>query len=178
MQSIIKPCDFSYAWANTHLMTPSRVKWLGSPLQYVNGKVCFCTGQSYQQWDIVGSINELLSALPKSPEDRVKLVVFCFTISTANNFGHYANKAEAIPSSHRFIADLENIMFENFVTTWLTRINSNVCLSSRDRNKLRLYKTFKQKYSVENCCKMILPVRHRAAGFHCRVITGSLMRFY
>ena len=89
----------------------------------------------------------------------------------ANNFGHYANIAEAIPSSHRFIADIENILFENFVTTWLARINSNVGPSGRGRNKLRLYKTFKQNYSVENYCKMILPVRHRAAfsKFRCGV---------
>ena len=70
----------------------------------------------------------------------------------ANNFGHYANIAEAIPSSHRFIADIENILFENCVTTWLARINSNVDPSGRGRNKLRLYKTFKQNYSVENYC--------------------------
>ena len=89
----------------------------------------------------------------------------------ANNFGHYANIAEAIPSSHRFIADIENILFENFVTTWLARINSNVGPSGRGRNKLRLYKTFKQNYSVENYCKMMLPVRHRAAfsKFRCGV---------
>ena len=89
----------------------------------------------------------------------------------ANNLGHYANIAEAIPSSHRFIADTENILFENFVTTWLAGINSNVGPSGRGRNKLRLYKTFKQNYSVENYCKMILPVRHRAAvsKFRCGV---------
>ena len=89
----------------------------------------------------------------------------------SNNLGHYANIAEAIPSSHRFIADIENILFENFVTTWLARINSNVGPSGRGRNKLRLYKTFKQNYSVENYCKMILPVRHRAAfsKFRCGV---------
>ena len=81
----------------------------------------------------------------------------------ANNFGHYANIAEAIPSSQRFIADIENILFENFVTTRLARINSNVGPSGRGRNK--------QNYSVENYCKMILPVRHRAAfsKFRCGV---------
>ena len=89
----------------------------------------------------------------------------------ATNFGHYANITEAVPSSHRFIADLENILFENFVTTWLTRINSNVGPSGRGRNKPPLYKTFKQNYSVENYCKTILPVRHRAAfsKFRCGV---------
>ena len=45
-------------------------------------------------------------------------------------------------------------MFENFVRTWLARINSNVGHSDRGRNKLRLYKTFKQNYSVENYWKI------------------------
>ena len=36
---------------------------------------------------------------------------------------------------------------------------------------MRSYKTFKQNYTVENCCKIILPIRHRAAfsKFRCGV---------
>ena len=37
-----------------------------------------CTSQNYQQWDIVGSIIELLSGLPKSPVDRVKIGCILF----------------------------------------------------------------------------------------------------
>ena len=87
----------------------------------------------------------------------------------ANNFGHCASIAEAIPSSQGFIADLENILY--VLTTWLARINSNIAPSGRRRNKLRLYKTFKQNYSVENYCKIIILVRHRAAfsKFRCDV---------
>ena len=59
---------------------------------------------------------------------------------TANNFGQYANITEAIPSSHRSIADFENILFENSVRTWSTRINSSVGSSGRGKNELRLYK--------------------------------------
>ena len=59
-------------------MTPSRVRWLGSPLQYVSGNVCVCAGQNYQQWGIAGSINELLSGLTKSPVDRVKIECILF----------------------------------------------------------------------------------------------------
>ena len=60
---------------------------------------------------------------------------------------------------------------ENYVINWAARINSNVGPSCRGRNKLRLYKSFKHNYSVENYCKMILPPRHRAAfrKFRCGV---------
>ena len=56
----------------------------------------------------------------------------------ANNFGHDVNIAEAIPSSHRFIDDIENIFFLNFGTTWLAKIKSIVGPSGRGRNTLRL----------------------------------------
>ena len=65
----------------------------------------------------------------------------------------------------------ENIIYEKFVTNWSARINGNVGISGRGRNKLRSYKTFKQNYIVENYCKIILPIRHRAAfsKFRCGV---------
>ena len=74
----------------------------------------------------------------------------------ANNFRHYANIAEAIPSSHRFVADLENILFENFVTTRLARINSTVCPSGRGRNTLRVYNST----TYPNECKSVLNFLH------------------
>ena len=115
---------------------------------------------------IVGSIKELLFGLPTNPVDRVKIVSEFLLV---NNFGQYADIT--IPSSNRFVNDFENILLENYVTNWTTRINSNVGPSDRGRNKLRLYKSFKHNYSVENYCKMILPSRHRAAfsKFRCGV---------
>ena len=57
----------------------------------------------------------------------------------ANHFGQYSNKTVGIPSSRRFVADFENTIYENFVTNWSARINSNVGTSGRGRNKLRSY---------------------------------------
>ena len=89
----------------------------------------------------------------------------------ANNFGQFSRITEAIPSSRRFVTDFENNIYENFVNGWLARIDSNVGPSGRGRNKLRLYKTFKQNYVAENYCKLILPVSHRSAvsKFRCGV---------
>ena len=43
--------------------------------------------------------------------------------------------------------------------------------SGRGRNKLRTYSTFKNEYKTENYCKLIIPLRHRAAlaKFRCGV---------
>ena len=84
----------------------------------------------------------------------------------ANNFGQFSCITEAILSSRRFVTDFENNIYENFVTGWSSRINSNVGPSGRGRNKLCLYKTFKQNYIAENYYKHILPVSHR---FRCGV---------
>ena len=94
-----------------------------------------------------------------------------FLAATCNKFGQFSRITEAIPSSRRFVTDFENNISENFVTGWLARINSNVGPSGRGRNKLRLYKTFKQNYVAENYCKFILPVSHRSAfsKFRCGV---------
>ena len=79
-----------------------------------------------------------LWASEKSSKSCKNLMYSVSQVFIANTFGHYTNIAEAIPSSHRFIADIENILFENFVITLLARINSNVGPSGRGRNKLHL----------------------------------------
>ena len=104
--------------------------------------------------------------------DHVKIgCTLSHSILQANNFGQFSRITEAIPSSRRFVTDFENNIYENFVNDWLARINSNVGPSGRGRNKLRLYKTFKQNYVAENYCKLILPVSHRSAfsKFRCGV---------
>ena len=54
---------------------------------------------------------------------------------------------------------------------WSGRINSEIGLSGRGRNKLRIYKLIKTRFAAENYCKLILPPRHRTAfnKFRCGV---------
>ena len=140
---------------------------------------------SVRQWKSVGLYWSKLAAMENSRlNKRISLWAYeksgrscknwMYLVSeflVANHFEQYSNITVAIPSSRRFVADFENTIYENFVTNWSARINSNVGTSGRGRNKLRSYKTFKQSYIVENYCKIILPVRHRAAfsKFRCGV---------
>ena len=64
-------------------------------------------------------------------------------------------------------------MFQRFANDWLDQINAPMGPSRRGRNKLRTYCQFKNSYSVENYCAIILPptCSHRSAfsKFRCGV---------
>ena len=135
---------------------------------------------SVRQWKNVGLYWSKLAAMEnsgllfgytKNLVDHVKIGCILFRNFSQLIILGSIQITVAIQSSRRFVADFENTIYENFVTNWSARINSNVDTSGRGRNKLHSYKTLKQNYIIENYCKIILPVRHRAAfsKFRCGV---------
>jgi len=62
-----------------------------------------------------------------------------------------------------FVKLLSERMFQRFANDWLDQINAPVGPSRRGRNKLRTYCQFKNSYSVENYCAIILLPSHRSA---------------
>ena len=100
---------------------------------------------SVRQWKSVGLYWSKLAAMENSwLNKRISLWAYersgrscknlMYLVSeflTANHFGQYSNITVAIPSSRRFVADFENTIYENFVTNWSARINSNVGTSGK-----------------------------------------------
>jgi hypothetical protein len=76
-----------------------------------------------------------------------------------------------VPLSVKVINSIHDATMSSFVSNWLLSINCPTGPSKRGMNKLRTYCTFKNEYCSENCCKIILPLRHRAAfaKFRCGV---------
>lgn len=75
------------------------------------------------------------------------------------------------PISSSSICKVKAAAMSEFKAMWYTQINNIVGPSGRGRNKLRTYCLFKSEYKAEEYCKMILPLRHRAAfaKFRCGV---------
>ena len=86
------------------------------------------------------------------------------------NTNSYTNIGVRIPKKH-ICTVVENYMMSQFIDDWKSTITSFNGPSGRGRNKLRTYCTFKSEFSVEFYCKMILPLKHRAAfcKFRCGV---------
>ena len=64
------------------------------------------------------------------------------------------------------VNSLHNAILQEYKVTWFTSLNSKAGPSGRSNNKLRTYCQFKSVhvYEVEQYCRMILPLRHRAAA--------------
>ena len=75
------------------------------------------------------------------------------------------------PISKIFVNSLHSAILQEYKVNWFTSINSKSDPSGRGNNKLRTYCQFKSVYEVEQYCKMILSLRHRAAfaKFRCGV---------
>ena len=75
------------------------------------------------------------------------------------------------PISKIFVNSLHSAILQEYKVNWFTSINSKSGPSGRGNNKLRTYCQFKSVYEVEQYCKMILSLRHRAAfaKFRCGV---------
>jgi hypothetical protein len=75
------------------------------------------------------------------------------------------------PISTTFVKSLQDKSMVTFISDWRKDVNSAVGPSGRGRNKLRTYCTFKTRFETERYCKLILPLRHRAAlaKFRCGV---------
>ena len=75
-------------------------------------------------------------------------------------------------SKPAFVKLLSNRMLQRFAYDWLDQINAPVGPSRRCRNKQRSYCQFRNSYSVENYCAIILPPSHRSAfrKFRCGVV--------
>ena len=65
--------------------------------------------------------------------------------------------------STSFVSTISSVIFNDYVTKWFNRINSDTGPSRRGGNKLRLYKCVKSDFEPEQYCKLILPPRHRSA---------------
>ena len=61
------------------------------------------------------------------------------------------------------VNSLHSAILQEYKISWFTSINSKAGPSGRGNNKLRTYCQFKSVYEVEQYCRMILPLRHRAA---------------
>ena len=59
---------------------------------------------------------------------------------------------------------------DNYMSCWVNTVNTDLG-QRQGRNKLRTYKLFKKTYNTEPYCKVILPLKHRAAfaKFRCGV---------
>ena len=70
-----------------------------------------------------------------------------------------------------FVNSLHSAILQEYKVNWFTSINSKSGPSGRGNNKLRTYCQLKSVYEVEQYCKMILPLRNRAAlaKFRCGV---------
>lgn len=75
------------------------------------------------------------------------------------------------PISSSSVCKVKAAAMNEFKAMWYTQINNTVGPSGRGRNKLRTYCLFKSEYKTEEYCKIILPLRHRAAfaKFRCGV---------
>ena len=75
------------------------------------------------------------------------------------------------PVSKIFVNSLHSAILQEYKANWFTSINNKSGRSGRVNNKLQTYCQFKSVYEVEQYCKMILPIIHRAAfaKFRCGV---------
>ena len=80
-------------------------------------------------------------------------------------------KLICILTFHKRYNSLHSAILQEYKVNWFTSINSKSGPSGRGNNKLRTYCQFKSVYEVEQYCKMVLPLRHRAAfaKFRCGV---------
>lgn len=73
---------------------------------------------------------------------------------------------------------------QQFVSKWRNAVNSDVGLSVRGRNKLRIYKTFEHDLTIEKYASSHIPLKHRTAfaKFRCgfsplKLETGTFENF-
>lgn len=77
--------------------------------------------------------------------------------------------SDPIPRS--LIDSVKTASMDKFIAAWYAQITDVTGPSRRGRNKLRTYCMYKYEFETENYCKIILPLRHRAAfaKFRCGV---------
>ena len=75
------------------------------------------------------------------------------------------------PIGTEFVTNLREAGLNEFKTRWFNSIHSATGPSGRGRNKLRTYCLFKTAFETEPYCKLIMPLRHRAAfaKFRCGI---------
>ena len=85
------------------------------------------------------------------------------------NLAHYGCLDNQLPK--RTIVDIVKQLTSNYVSEWKTALCRVESVSGRGRNKLRTYTTFKEEFTVEQYCCMILSPLHRATfcKFRCGV---------
>ena len=72
---------------------------------------------------------------------------------------------------HKVVQNLQAAVMGQFQNSWYRNSHNPVGPSGRGSNKLRTYALFKSGFKTESYCKMIMPLRHRAAfaKFRCGV---------
>ncbi len=75
------------------------------------------------------------------------------------------------PISHILVGTMREAALSEFKLNWYRNINNETGPTGRGGNKLRTYCLLKDKFEVEQYCRMILPLRHRSAfaKFRCGV---------
>lgn len=138
---------------------------------------------SIKQWNCIGRFYVRISCTSNSRlNKRIALWASSKASSQCRNWFYIVRKRFSSlhlvndlrldrPVSLKVVRDLHDAAMGEFKDSWYINVHNAVGPSKKGRNKLRTYGMFKSVCETEVYCKMILPLRHRAAlaKFRCGV---------
>jgi hypothetical protein len=136
-----------------------------------------------KQWE---SICSYWYCIVRMPEVRINKIIFNWAFQKATrycknwiyvliekfkslNCNNYCDMSLSF-SKEKIKEDVMKALKDKYISSWVNTVNTDLD-QRQGRNKLRTYKLFKNTYNTERYCKVILPLKHRAAfaKFRCGV---------